>query len=115
MICRPLNSLQDQEQERRSESVTDAGTEIDGTGIGTYLGAKTHVEVMLDAVASSCDLVPDAFSVAFVERLDQMRAVCGSLDEVMEQTRSAERSSCQFERCSVYLRCSLLSPTRCWH
>lgn len=43
----------------------------------THLLPKTHVELMLDAVAAACDLVPHPFGVAFVESLNEMRAVCG--------------------------------------
>ena len=41
-----------------------------------YLLSETHIEVMLDAVAPSSDLVPDAFSMAFIESLNEVRTVC---------------------------------------
>lgn len=33
---------------------------------------KTHVEIMLDTVAASRDLVPDTFGMALVKRLDEV-------------------------------------------
>ena len=38
--------------------------------------SETHVEIVLDAVAAACDLVPDTFGVTFIQRLDEVCAVC---------------------------------------
>lgn len=37
--------------------------------------SETHVEILLDPVAASSDLMPDTFGVAFVESLDQVCTV----------------------------------------
>lgn len=42
---------------------------------GAHLLTETHVELVLDTVAASCDFVPDAFCMALVERLDKVCAV----------------------------------------
>lgn len=38
--------------------------------------SETHIEMVLNAVATTGDLVPYTLCVAFVERLDEMCAVC---------------------------------------
>lgn len=45
-------------------------------GVEAHLLSQTHVEIVLDAIAASSDLVPDTFCVALVQRLNEMCAVC---------------------------------------
>ena len=41
----------------------------------THLLSQAHVEIVLDTITASSDLVPDAFGVAFVECLNKVCTV----------------------------------------
>lgn len=84
MICCAFYALRVCEErtkdgKRSCQSAKEHTRETGQFSIKAHLLTKTHVEIMLDTVAASRDLVPDTFGMALVKRLDEVCTICTSL------------------------------------